>query len=48
LLAIKEKGIYAIQLAGEIDPDRTNLGVPNVQRQLLKYGTNSILVRKRC
>jgi hypothetical protein len=28
-LAIKEKGIYAIKLADEIDPGRTNPDIPN-------------------
>jgi hypothetical protein len=45
-LVIKERGIYAIKLADEIDPGRTNPEVPNAQQRLLAYGTDSILVRQ--
>ena len=46
ILAIKEKGIYAIKLADDIDPGRTNPEVPNAQQRLLAYGTDSLFVRQ--
>ena len=42
ILAIKEKGIYAIKLADDIDPGRTNPEVPNAQQRLLAYGADSL------
>jgi hypothetical protein len=41
---IKEGGIYEIKLADQIDPDRTNIDVPNTQQRVLSYGSSSELV----
>jgi hypothetical protein len=40
---IKENGIYACQLADNIDPSRTNPHVPNVQQRVLTLGSDSEL-----
>lgn len=44
LYAIKEKGIYAIKLADEIDPERTNPDIPPVQQRIVALGSDSPLV----
>ena len=45
LLLITEKCTYRIQLADQIDPNRTNPALPhNVQQKLFDYGTNSELL----
>jgi hypothetical protein len=45
LLMISEKCIYAIKLADQIDPGRTNAALPhNVQQKLFDYGADSELV----
>ena len=38
LLVVKGKGIYEIKLADQVDPDRTNIGVPNTIQRILPYG----------
>ena len=38
LLVVKGKGIYEIKLADQVDPERTNIGVPNTIQQILPYG----------
>jgi hypothetical protein len=38
MYVVKDNGIYSYKLADQIDPDRTNIGVPNVQQQIAKYG----------
>lgn len=43
---IGRKAIYQIQLADEIDPDRTNITIPNTQQKVLAFGTESPLVRQ--
>jgi hypothetical protein len=43
---VKEKGIYACKLADQIDPERSNPNIPNVQQRVLAYGTESNLVRQ--
>lgn len=40
LLAVKEKGIYEIKLADQIDPERKNIHVPNTIQRVLPYGSN--------
>ncbi len=40
LLAVKEKGIYEIKLADQIDPERGNINVPNTIQRILPYGSN--------
>ena len=39
LYAVKEKGIYEIKLADQIDPERTNIHVPNTIQRVLPYGS---------
>ena len=36
----KERGIYAMQLADQIDPDRTNAALPDTQQRILRIGTD--------
>lgn len=43
---IKERGIWLVQLAGEIDPDRTNDKIPNTQQKLLARGALDPLVQR--
>ena len=38
LLVVKGKGIYEIKLADQLDPERTNIGVPNIIQRVLPYG----------
>jgi len=40
LFAVKEKGIYAIKLADQIDPDRKNINAPNTIQRILPYGSS--------
>ncbi len=45
LLIIKERAIYEIQTADDIDPDRTNISLPNtIQKLFIDQGTESELV----
>lgn len=44
LFIVTEKGLYQVQLADEIDPDRTNPSIPNAQKLVLKHGSKSELV----
>ncbi|ODU06280.1 MAG: hypothetical protein ABS89_00180 [Thiobacillus sp. SCN 63-1177] len=44
LYAVKEKGIYAIKLADDIDPARTNPAIPHVQQRIVALGSDSPLV----
>jgi len=47
LFFIKEKGIYAVQMADQIDPDRTNISLPNaIPRTVLPEGSDCELVGK--
>jgi len=39
LYAVKEKGIYEIKLADQIDPERKNIHVPNTIQRVLPYGS---------
>ena len=38
LLVVKGKGIYEIKLADQVDPERTNIDVPNTIQRILPYG----------
>ena len=38
--------IYRVQLADEIDPQRTNIALPNTHQKVLSYGTESLFVRQ--
>ena len=43
---IKAQGIYRVQLADEIDPQRTNPAIPHTYQRVLRYGTDCELVRQ--
>ena len=38
LLIVKEKGVYEVKLADQIDPERTNVATPNTMQRILPYG----------
>jgi len=38
--------IYRVQLADEIDPQRTNIAIPNTHQKVLSYGTEHLFVRQ--
>lgn len=38
--------IYRVQLADEIDPQRTNVTIPNTHQKVLSYGTDHLFVRQ--
>ncbi len=38
--------IYRVQLADEIDPQRTNIAIPNTNQKVLPYGTDFFYVRQ--
>jgi hypothetical protein len=40
LLVVKEKAVYEIKLADQIDPERKNIHVPNTIQQVLPYGSS--------
>ena len=40
------KAIYRVQLADQIDPQRTNIGIPNTHQKVLSFGTESLIVRQ--
>ncbi len=44
LLMIKEEAIYKLQLADQIDPDRTNINVPHTHQKLYSVGYSSEVV----
>ena len=44
LYLIKERAIYAFNLADDIDPDRTNSQVPNISQKAYDVGVNSEIV----
>lgn len=46
LYIIKENGVYKIQLADDIDPDRTNPNIPNVNQKVLSAGGNNEVVAR--
>lgn len=43
---IKERGVYRVTLADEIDPDRKNPSIPNTVQRVLKMGSDSELIGK--
>lgn len=43
---ILERAIYLAKLADEIDPQRTNPSIPNVNQKVLSVGTESEIVRR--
>lgn len=46
LHVIKDRGIYRIQLADKIDPQRTNIDIPDTFQRVLAYGTDCDIVQK--
>ena len=46
LYAIKEAGVYKIQLADDIDPARLNPNIPNLNQQVLTAGHDNEIVAK--
>ena len=44
LYVVKARGIYAVKLADQIDPARTNASIPAVQQQIVSLGSESHLV----
>ncbi len=46
LYTIKEKGVYKIQLADDIDPERTNPKIPNLSQKVLPAGHDNEVVAR--
>ena len=46
LYVVKERAIYAIQLADQVDPERTNVAIPNTQQRLLSIGSHNSKVAR--
>ncbi|CDM57610.1 MULTISPECIES: hypothetical protein [Rhizobium] len=46
LYIIKERAVYVIAMADEIDPDRTNIGIPNTQQLVLSIGSDSEIIQR--
>src|SRR5262249_32256833 len=44
LYVVKERGIYEVKLADRIDPNRTNIAIPNTQQRVLNYGSDASVV----
>lgn len=44
LYAITNKAIYLLKLADEIDPDRTNPNLPNLQKKVLNHGLDNEVI----
>jgi len=40
LYVVKEHAIYAVRLADQVDPERTNVAVPNTQQRIMSMGTH--------
>jgi hypothetical protein len=43
---VKEQGIYAMQLADQIDPNRTNAAIPDTQQRVLAIGSTDPIVAR--
>lgn len=46
LYIVKQRGIYAVQLADQIDPDRANAAIPNTQQRILPVGSSDAIVAR--
>jgi hypothetical protein len=46
LYIIKERGIYGVQLADQIDPQRTNASIPDTQQKILAVGSGDPFVAR--
>jgi hypothetical protein len=44
LYVVKERGVYEVKLADRIDPNRTNIAIPNMQQRVLNYGSDAPVV----
>src|SRR5712664_623151 len=44
LYIVKERSVYAVQTADQIDPGRTNPVIPNTQQRVLAIGSKSPIV----
>jgi hypothetical protein len=43
---IGSSAIYRVQLADEIDPERTNIAIPNTHQKVMSYGADFLYVRQ--
>jgi hypothetical protein len=46
LFVIKKTGVFKIQLADDIDPDRENPKIPNLSQQVLAEGYDNVIVAR--
>ncbi|WP_027520412.1 hypothetical protein [Bradyrhizobium sp. WSM1417] len=46
LYMVKERGIYGVQLADQIDPQRTNASIPDTQQKILAIGSSDPIVSR--
>jgi hypothetical protein len=46
LYFVKERGIYAFQMADQIDPGRTNISIPDIQQRILQVGSDDAVVAR--
>lgn len=46
LLAVKQRGIYQIRMADQIDPERSNPQVPNTVQRLSQFGSDEKFIGK--
>jgi hypothetical protein len=46
LYMVAQHGIYAVQLADQIDPERTNAAIPHVQQQVCAIGADDLPVAR--
>lgn len=46
LYVIKDNGLYKVQLADDIDPQRTNPNIPNLSQKILSFGYNDEVVAR--
>jgi hypothetical protein len=44
LYVVKERGVYEVKLADKIDPNRTNIAIPNTHQKVLNYGSDAPVV----
>lgn len=46
LYIVKANGIYEVQLADQIDPQRTKIEIPNTEQRVLAYGSDNEIVAR--
>lgn len=46
LYMVKERGIYGVQLADQIDPQRTNASIPDTQQKIVAIGSSDPIVAR--